>query len=471
MIDYEAIGFKAGLEIHQQLAGKKLFCSCPCEIRKDKPDFTITRRLRASAGETGEVDQAAKHEQKKGKQFIYQAYNDTTCLVESDEEPPHAPNQEALTTSLAACKLLNAHIPTHIQFMRKVVIDGSNVSGFQRTALVGRNGFLTLSNGKKVSIPTVCLEEEACQAISREKEADIYNLSRLGIPLIEIATGPDLENPEEAKDAAEKIGMILRSIPGMKRGIGTIRQDVNVSIRGGARVEIKGFQEYKSIPKVIAHEIERQQKLLKQGKKIEQEVRGAKEDFTTAFLRPMPGASRMYPETDLQIIEIHADHITVGKTLEEQEKDLISHYSLQKELAKQIIKQGIDFDQYTKEYQNITPQFLADTLINTPKDIKTRYKIDVDIEKHVRPLLAKLDKGELPKSAFAEALLSSAQGKHVDFTAYAQFSVKDIEKIVDRIMKEKPGVSFGGIMGLVMAEVKGKADGKLVMEILKRKIP
>ncbi|MFH1916394.1 MAG: Glu-tRNA(Gln) amidotransferase subunit GatE [Nanoarchaeota archaeon] len=471
MTDYKAIGFRAGLEIHQQLAGKKLFCSCPCEIRKDAADFTVKRRLRASAGELGGIDSAARHEESKAKYFLYQGYHDTTCLVELDEEPPHNTNPEAITACLKVCKLLNATIPSHFQFMRKVVIDGSNTTGFQRTALVGRNGHLTLSSGKKIGIPTVCLEEEACQPIKREKDHDTYNLSRLGIPLIEIATDPSLSTPEEAKEAAEKIGMILRSVDGMKRGIGTIRQDVNVSITGGARVEVKGFQEHRSIPKVIAYEIERQLKLIKTGKKVEKEVRGAQPDFTTLFLRPMPGAHRMYPETDIPIINIGNQEITVGKTLEEQEAELVKTYHLNKDLTRQIIREKIPFEKYARAYPAINAGFIAETLVLTPKDIKARYKLDINITDHIDSLFEKLSKNEITKSAIAEILITIAQGKKPDFSKYKSISDEEIETVVKKLIKKHSDVTIGGLMGLAMQELRGKADGKKVMDIIKRLRP
>ncbi len=147
-MNYEKIGFKCGLEIHQQLEGKKLFCNCPTNIKKEKPDFIFTRRLRASAGESGKIDKAAEHEQNKSKIFEYQGYHDVCCLVELDEEPPHPVNKDALEAALMTAKLLNMKINDSIQFMRKTVIDGSNVSGFQRTALIGQNGYIEL-NGKK----------------------------------------------------------------------------------------------------------------------------------------------------------------------------------------------------------------------------------------------------------------------------------------------------------------------------------
>ncbi len=174
-LDYAQLGFKCGLEIHQQLEGKKLFCSCPTEIRKEGADFLVKRRLRASAGESGARDQAAAYEQTKQKEFIYQGYHDSICLIELDEEPPHNVNKEALQTAIQIAKLLNCKIIDRIIFMRKTVVDGSNTSAFQRTALVGRNGYLEV-NGKKVGIDTVCLEEEACQVMERKEKEDVYNL-------------------------------------------------------------------------------------------------------------------------------------------------------------------------------------------------------------------------------------------------------------------------------------------------------
>src|SRR3989344_6727080 len=135
-MDYQKLSFKCGLEIHQQLSGKKLFCDCPTITNKtEAPDFTIKRTLNITAGESGKKDVAAEFEQEKNKTFVYEAYKDCNCLVELDEEPPHRINQEALQTALEVSLLLNAQIVDEIQVMRKIVIDGSNVSGFQRTAL------------------------------------------------------------------------------------------------------------------------------------------------------------------------------------------------------------------------------------------------------------------------------------------------------------------------------------------------
>src|SRR3989338_1320255 len=98
-LDYHHLGLMMGLEIHQQLEGKKLFCNCPTQIRDDQPHFTIHRKLRASAGESGEIDIAAQQEQSRGRSFAYEGYTDTTCLVEADEEPPHELNKDALYTA------------------------------------------------------------------------------------------------------------------------------------------------------------------------------------------------------------------------------------------------------------------------------------------------------------------------------------------------------------------------------------
>ncbi|MFH1073391.1 MAG: Glu-tRNA(Gln) amidotransferase subunit GatE [Nanoarchaeota archaeon] len=466
-LDYKELGFRCGLEIHQQLEGKKLFCSCPTEIRKDKPDFTVTRRLRASAGETGEVDKAAKYEQAKQKLFVYQGYQDSTCLVELDEEPPHELNKNALKTAVQVILMLNARPVEFIQYMRKVVIDGSNTSGFQRTALVGRNGYIELENKKKIHIPGIYLEEEACQVIKREKEYDIYNLSRLGIPLLEIATDPDLSTPQEAMEAAAKIGMILRSVEGMKRGIGTIRQDVNISISGQAKVEIKGFQEYKSIPKVIEYELKRQLELIKKGKPITSEVRNAKPDFTTEFLRPNPGADRMYPETDVPIIKIDFSGISAGKTLAEKEKELMMAYNLTPELAKELLRKKMDIGLFVNKYKNIKPSFIAETLITTPKEIKARFKLDVNPIPHVDEIFRRLDAGEIGRKAVLEILVKIAKGEKVDYSQYALADESNLKEDIKKVISKNPGASIGALMGMVMDKHRGKVDGKKVMELIK----
>src|SRR3989338_8030110 len=292
---------KAGLEIHQQLDTNKLFCNCPAILRNDAPSIQVKRKLHAVAGETGEVDVAAKHEAARDKEFAYQGY-DTTCLVELDEEPPHLINEEALEIALHVALLLNCEILPITQIMRKTVIDGSNTSGFQRTVLIARNGYIETEQGK-IRIENVSLEEDAARIIGKENGQTLYRLDRLGIPLIEIGTAPDIKNPEQCKEVALYIGEILRSCK-VKRGIGTIRQDVNISVLNGNRIEMKGMQDMKTFVKTIENEVLRQKKLFDSGKPAPTEVRNALPDCSSEFIRPMPGADRMYPETDLPLLKI-----------------------------------------------------------------------------------------------------------------------------------------------------------------------
>jgi glutamyl-tRNA(Gln) amidotransferase subunit E len=229
------------------------------------------RKLHTVAGESGTIDIAAKHEEEKDRTFIYEAHKDTTCLLELDECPPYDINKEALKIALQIAILLNCKIFPVTQVMRKTVIDGSNTSGFQRTALLAHDGFIETSEGR-VGIETIAIEEDAARPSTNQKSqseideagfnnSKIYKLDRLGIPLVEITTKPDLKTPEQIKEAALKIGEILRSCK-VKRGLGTIRQDVNISTTGTERVEIKGFQDPKIMIQTVETEINRQQKLV-----------------------------------------------------------------------------------------------------------------------------------------------------------------------------------------------------------------
>lgn len=261
MIDYKEVGLKAGLEIHQQLATKtKLFCRCPNEIREtEQSNFEFFRYLRARESEMGEVDRAAAEQAMTRKKFIYKAY-DSTCLVENDEEPPSPLNAEALEIALKASILFNMTPADEVFAMRKIVVDGSNTTGFQRTCFVASSGYLETPSGR-VGMDTLCLEEDAASKVEAKSDATIYSLDRLGIPLIEIATAPDIRSPAQAREVALAIGTLLRSLK-VRRGLGTIRQDVNVSIAKGARVEIKGVQALDLIELVVEKEAERQINLL-----------------------------------------------------------------------------------------------------------------------------------------------------------------------------------------------------------------
>ena len=285
-MNYEKVGLKCGIEIHQQLDTCKLFCSCGTTMQQ-APRSEITRKLRAVVGELGEVDPAAAQEAMKGKSFVYRAYDEESCLVEADEEPPHGLNSQALDIALTVAGMLNCDMPDEVHVMRKTVIDGSNTTGFQRTVLVGFNGSLDTDNGR-VGITNVCLEEDAAQILERRDGETVYGLDRLGIPLVEIGTDPDIRTPGQAKEVAQKIGMMLRSTGKVKRGLGTIRQDVNISIRGGARVEIKGAQELNMIPALVEQEVLRQQKLIElrgQLKPLKAEVHDATHIFSKSESR------------------------------------------------------------------------------------------------------------------------------------------------------------------------------------------
>jgi len=273
-LNYKELGLKVGLEIHRQLDTKKLFSPVPSELHEEV-DFTFQRRLRPTMSELGEIDQAALEEFKKGKTYVYEGNYKFSDLVYMDEEPPHMPDEEALRVALQIAYLLNATPVDEVHFMRKIVIDGSNVSGFQRTAIIAMNGKVDTPWGS-VGIPTICLEEDAARIIEREDGKVIYRIDRLGIPLVEIATTPDIHHPEQAKVVAKYIGDALRATRKVKRGLGTIRQDLNVSIKGGARIEIKGVQELDMIPIIIEREVLRQLNLLKIRDELKK--RGANEE-------------------------------------------------------------------------------------------------------------------------------------------------------------------------------------------------
>ena len=299
-IDYEKIGLKVGLEIHQQLnTSHKLFCSCPTILRDDDPDFSILRELRPTQSELGEIDPAARFEYEKGKKYIYEGYNDTICLVELDEEPPHPLNLEAVDIVLTVAELLHSNPVDEIHVMRKIVIDGSNTSGFQRTAIVALGGYVEdLEEKKKIGIQTICLEEDAARKMSETEKLVTYRLDRLGIPLIEIATAPDITSPMQARRVALRIGQLLRATGRVKRGLGTIRQDLNVSIKDGAIIEIKGVQKLELIDKIVANEALRQLKLLEIKEKLAE--RGAKPDDLTYDFKKL---NELFKNTKSKVIQ------------------------------------------------------------------------------------------------------------------------------------------------------------------------
>ncbi|MFH1585831.1 MAG: Glu-tRNA(Gln) amidotransferase subunit GatE [archaeon] len=473
--DYSKLGLKCGLEIHQQLDTNKLFCNCPSLLRKDEPDFVVKRKLHAVAGESGEVDIAAKHEASLGKEFIYQGY-DTTCLVELDEEPPHEINPEALKIALHISLLLNCKIMPLTQIMRKTVIDGSNTSGFQRTVLIARDGYIKTPQGR-VGIWYVYLEEDAARTIEEEKEKKVYRLDRLGTPLVEIVTAPDITSPSQAKEVALQIGNILRSAK-VKRGIGTIRQDINVSIIGHPRAEIKGFQDPKIFVSVVENEIKRQlDDLSKKKKNLIPEVRGANPNSTTKFLRPMPGEARMYPETDLPLLKIHKNLINEAKkTLpilrSDLEKDL-QKTGLHQEMINLLMKHN-KIDEFKNLLKIINkPQLIAKVLLVFPKQIASHRKLKIStvekrIEDNLADVLNLVAKGRISESQVYDVIEKIVSGEKISDIKFEKADTGDVEERIHKIIKSKPGLSPNAYMGLVMKEMKGKIDGKEAMKFIRK---
>jgi glutamyl-tRNA(Gln) amidotransferase subunit E len=594
--DYEAIGLKCGIEIHQQLDTSKLFCNCPSIVSEGKPDFMVERELRAVAGETGRKDVAALHEEMKQKHFIYEVFNESACLIDLDEEPPRNMNEDSLEIVLKVASVLDAKIVDEIQVMRKTVIDGSNTTGFQRTALVARNGKIETSKGK-VNIPTISIEEESARIISQDADSVRYGLDRLGIPLIEIGTAAEIKDPEHCKETAEKLGMILRSVGGVKRGLGTIRQDINISIRKGARIELKGAQDLKLIPKYVEFECLRQinllgikdelkgasiieektdvtklletssskviQKALSSngvvlalklpgfkgfiGKEIQpgrrlgtefsdyakvragvhglfhsdelpnygitqeetdlmhnslglslndafilvadsedkasraldavierarlcfieipKEVRKANDDGTSSYMRPLPGAARLYPETDVLPIKANLKEKFEIEMIDEKAKRFADSYKISFDLASMIAKGNFDFDGLVKKFAEVNPAFIAGFLVSIPKDLKRRHNVDVDSLKFADEVLGKLNNQDIPKQAIPEILLELASGKNIDYSKYG-VDTSQAEMIVEEVVSKNKGASFQALMGIAMKELRGKLDGKKVAELV-----
>jgi len=607
-VDYKNIGFKAGLEIHQQIDAHKLFCSCPSEL-SEKAEGTFSRRLKATKSEIGKIDKAAIEEEKRGRKFIYHI-SPSSCLVEADEEPPHEANSEAIDFAIMAALLFDAHIFDEIHFMRKVVIDGSNTTGFQRTALVAIDGKID-----DVEIATICMEEDAARKIEENEREVKYSLDRLGIPLIEIATSPTITSPLKAKEIAEKIGLILRATKKVKRGIGTIRQDLNVSIEGGARVEIKGVQELNDIPKILENEAKRQIELIEVSKRLKgldfnfelkdvtkifektsskfirkaiengvvfaiklpnfkgllsgliykehrlgkelamhakingggiihsdelpnygisneevlrvreelncgeydafvisagdaeivkkciqavyerakkayegvpEEVRRALQDGTTEYMRPLPGAERMYPETDIKPITIRKERIEKIKKILPEIPDkkidrIANYYGLTKEEAGQLVMLEKDeiFEEFAKKFgqEKIVSRILLNII---PQIEKEGYEVDKEMveivlkgfqeKKYAKEGIEKLLKYfAMNKSYNLEEAIKECELSHMGEEEIREFVKKVINERMD-FVKEKGKEAIQPLMGILMANLRGKADGALINRILKEEM-
>ena len=261
---YAQLGFRCGLEVHQQLkTEKKLFCRCPAGIyqREGEYDAQLVRHMRPTLSELGEYDGTALMEFKTKKRIIYRIKGETACTYDIDDTPPFPINREALEIAIEIALLLKTSIVGELHITRKQYLDGSIPTGFQRTAIVGIDGEIELSH-KKVRIRQLSVEEDSCREVSDVGHERTFTTDRLGIPLVETVTEPDLLTPDEAAEAADYIRYLTRSTGRVRVGIGAARQDVNVSIEGGSRVEIKGVQHIRWIPLLTHNEAFRQKALL-----------------------------------------------------------------------------------------------------------------------------------------------------------------------------------------------------------------
>jgi Glu-tRNA(Gln) amidotransferase subunit E-like FAD-binding protein len=456
-IDKEKAGLKSGLEIHQQLDVGKLFCNCPGYLRSDKPDFVVKRKLHKVAGELGEIDIAVEYEAAKGKEFDYEGYDDTTCLVELDEEPPRLINEMALDEAIKIALLLNCEVYPVSQIMRKTVIDGSNTSGFQRTVLIGHDGWVETSFGK-VPIESILLEEDAARIIKKGKKKVVYRLDRLGIPMVEVTTGPVMEKPEQVREAALKIGEILRAAK-VKRGIGTIRQDVNVSIKGHDKVEIKGFQDPRMMVKMVELEMERQEKDLKAGKS-KGGVRNALPSGESKYMRPMPRGARMYPETDLPLLKISREKVNKLKKklpkLRTEIRGELKKKGVREELINLVVYEIDEFETLLKVYDK-DANLVAKMITLWRSDLAAKFDKGIDEVK------GKVSEGVL------EEILEALKKKKIDKgDKMEKVSEDEVEEFVGKIVKQKPGLRPNAYMGLVMKKFKGKIDAKKAMEVISK---
>jgi glutamyl-tRNA(Gln) amidotransferase subunit E len=628
-IDYAKLGLKIGIEVHQQLnTKKKLFCACKPELFKEEPEITFLRRLRPTQSELGQVDPAAFFEFQKGVKILYEANHETSCLVEMDEEPPHNLNREAIEIALTVALMANCRPVDEVHVMRKTVIDGSNTTGFQRTCIIALNGSIGVEE-KKIPIQLIALEEDAARKTGEEQGSKIlrYRIDRLGIPLIEVTTAPVLYTPQEAEKTALAIGRILRATGKVKRGLGTIRQDLNVSIPNGALTEVKGVQELEQVSKVIEYEVQRQLTLLKirdelktrdakeselkeetmdistvfsetkckvirkslnEGKRVlavklpnfagmlktelipnlrlgtemaqrarfwgrvggifhtdelpaygisseevmkirelseaadkdavvlvadtsengkdalkavierarealkgvPDETRAANPDSTTQFMRPRPGAARMYPETDVPPVQISEDylkllHSRLPELPQQKMTRFVKEYGLNQKLAKQVLDSEYAqlFETVAKQTK-VSPTVIAAALTETFKGLK-REGVEVENvgDGQILELFSLIDAGKTVKEAIPDVVSWLAKHEKASVTdavenlGLGMLTDGQLEAIIDellhenRSLREKSGKEvFGILMGLTMKKLRGKVKPEKVAQILKKKL-
>src|SRR5512143_483590 len=262
-LDYAAVGLVSGLEVHQQLlTERKLFCQCPAGRYTRTHDGTVLRHMRPTLSELGLYDGTALMEFKTRKHIIYLLNRENTCTYEMDDTPPFPVNQAAVDVAIEQCLMLGCDIVDEVHIARKQYLDGSIPTGFQRTAIVGVNGRLPF-RGRALSITQVSVEEDSCREVTDKGHLIVWRTDRLGMPLIETVTGPDLKTPDEVEEAILLVGRVCRSTGHVRTGMGASRQDVNVSVRGGRRVEIKGVPKAGWAPALVHGEAIRQVNLLR----------------------------------------------------------------------------------------------------------------------------------------------------------------------------------------------------------------
>ena len=481
ILDYKELNLKCGLEIHRQLDTKhKLFCGCPTTMLEKDQFSMIKRKQHPVASELGEVDISAQYEFLRDREFNYQIFKNEDCLVECDEEPIRPLNKEALEIVIKIALLFNCTIPEEIQVMRKTVIDGSNTSAFQRTMIVGLNGFLEYM-GRKIDIMHVSLEEDAAGIVEEEDGKITYKLNRLGVPLIEIGTGLLTDfSPKEVQDIAYMLGMICRSTGKVKRGIGTVRQDLNISIKNGERVEIKGLQELNLMSKIIELEVQRQLSL----PKVIKETRSLNPDGTTRFTRPLPGAARMYPETDTPPVSIDEKMMNrIKKDLPELWTKKYARFKEKLGLSDELVKEMLDseyldlFERLIKKYK-VSPSVVANLFTNTLKDLKKRENVLVEnlSDNDFEELVDLLSKGKIVKESIPEIIkckLNRPDSKISDSIkklGLEAIDVSELKKIVKEIIEKNKGAPEGKIIGIVMSKVRGRVKSDIVVKIVKEQL-
>src|SRR5512134_256742 len=262
-LDYASVGLISGLEVHQQLLTEhKLFCRCPAGMYTTTHDGEVLRHMRPTLSELGEYDGTALMEFKTRKEIVYLLSHLNVCTYEMDDTPPFLVNQDAIDVSIELCLMMQMDIIDEVHIARKQYLDGSIPTGFQRTAIVGVNGVLPF-RGREITITHLSVEEDSCREVRDRGHQIVWRTDRLGMPLTETVTGPDLRTPEEVRDAILLCGMVARSTGRVRTGLGASRQDVNVSVRGGNRVEIKGVPKASWARRLVHGEAIRQVNLLK----------------------------------------------------------------------------------------------------------------------------------------------------------------------------------------------------------------